>query len=107
MFQYAVQPGDTIFSISARFGVPVNAILAANPGLSPNNLIAGQIISVPTNYVYPSFPVFPSPVFPVFPIFPAPFRRFPRRHFIPGRPGMPGRPGPGMPRPPRMPGERR
>lgn len=105
MFQYAVQPGDTIYSISTQFGVPVDEILAANPGLYPYNLIVGQIILIPANYVYPAYPRYPA--FPVFPIFPIPFRRFPRRRFIPGRPGMPGRPGPGMPRAPGMPGRRR
>ena len=109
MFQYAIQPGDTIYSISAQFDVPVHAILAANPGLYPYSLVVGQIILIPTNYAYPPYPVYPSyPVFPVFPVFPIfPFRRFPRRRFMPGRPGMPGQPGPGMPHVPGMTGGRR
>ena len=106
MLQYAVQPGDTIFIISAKFGVPFNALLLANPGLSPNNLIVGQIIFIPTSYAYPPFSAPPNPVFPIFPIYPAPYGRYPRRHFVPGRPSMPGRPGPGMP-PSRMPRGRR
>lgn len=105
MFQYAVQPGDTIYSISAQFGVPADAILAANPGLSPYNLVVGQIILIPANYAYPGYPVYPR--FPVFPIFPIPFRRFPGRRFIPRRPGFLERPGPGMPHMPGMPGGRR
>lgn len=105
MFQYAVQPGDTIYSISTQFGVPVDAILAANPGLYPYRLVVGQIILIPANYAYPAYPVYPRyPIFPVFPIFP--FRRFPRHRFMPGGPGMPGRPGGGMPHVPGMPGGR-
>lgn len=100
MFRYAAQPGDTIISISTKFGVPVNAIIEANPGLYPYNLIVGQIILIPTNYAHPSYPIYRRyPIFPVIPIFP--FRLFRRRRF------MPGRPRPGFPRAPGMPGRPR
>lgn len=102
MFQYLVQPNDTIYSISAQFGIPIHAILTANPGLYPYNLVAGQIILIPVNYAYPAYPVYPR--YPAFPIFPMPFKRFPRHR--PGMPGMPGRPGSGRPRNPGMPGGR-
>ena len=46
-FFYTIQPGDTIFQLAARFGTTVAAIIAANPGIDPNNLIPGQRICIP------------------------------------------------------------
>ncbi|MGE5528305.1 MAG: LysM peptidoglycan-binding domain-containing protein, partial [Patescibacteria group bacterium] len=43
---YAVRPGDTYFLIAQRFGVSVQALIAANPGVDPNNLQVGQVICV-------------------------------------------------------------
>lgn len=47
MIYYTVRPGDTVYRLAARFNVPVNAILAANPGLYPYNLLVGQQIMIP------------------------------------------------------------
>lgn len=45
---YQVARGDTLSSISRRFRVTVNAILAANPQIAnPNLLVVGQMICVP------------------------------------------------------------
>ena len=30
-FYYTVRPGDSLFSIAQRFGVPISALIAANP----------------------------------------------------------------------------
>jgi len=46
-FIYTIQPGDTFFSLSQRFGVTVNALIAANPGVDPNRLMIGQRICIP------------------------------------------------------------
>ncbi|WFA08124.1 LysM peptidoglycan-binding domain-containing protein [Tissierella sp. Yu-01] len=46
-FEYTIRQGDTLFSIANRYNTTVNAILALNPGLDPNNLIVGMIICVP------------------------------------------------------------
>lgn len=47
-FFYTVVAGDTLFSISRRFNVTVEAILRANPGLDPNRIFVGQRICIPT-----------------------------------------------------------
>lgn len=44
---YTIRPGDTLYAISQRFGVPVQRIIAANPGIDPNNLRVAQIICIP------------------------------------------------------------
>ena len=46
-FQYIIKAGDTYYSISRRFGVVVEALVAANPGIDPNKLRIGQPICVP------------------------------------------------------------
>jgi len=44
---YAIRPGDTFFSLARRFNTTVDAIMAANPGVSPTNLQIGQVICIP------------------------------------------------------------
>ncbi len=47
-FAYTVQPGDSMFSIAQRFGVSLNALIAANPQIpNPNLIFPGQIVCVP------------------------------------------------------------
>ena len=43
---YVVQPGDTIFKISVRFGVSMDAIRSAN-GISGDRIFAGQSLIIP------------------------------------------------------------
>lgn len=48
-FIYTVVSGDTLFFIAQRFGVNLNAIIAANPQIpNPNLIFPGQRICVPT-----------------------------------------------------------
>ncbi len=47
-FLYTIRAGDTLFLLSQRFGVSVDAIIRANPGINPNNLQIGQVICIPT-----------------------------------------------------------
>ena len=44
---YSIQAQDTLYSIATRFGVSVQSILDANPGLNPNNLRIGEILCIP------------------------------------------------------------
>ncbi len=44
---YTVRPGDTLFSIAMMFNVPLATLIAANPGVDPNNLQVGQLICIP------------------------------------------------------------
>jgi LysM repeat protein len=43
---YVVQPGDTIFKISVRFGVSMDALRAAN-GIVGDRIYAGQTLTIP------------------------------------------------------------
>lgn len=45
---YAIQPGDTFYRISIRYNMTLESLLAANPGVNPNNLQIGQIICIPS-----------------------------------------------------------
>jgi len=45
---YTVQNGDTLFLIARRFGLTLDAVIAANPGIQDPALIyPGQVIAVP------------------------------------------------------------
>ena len=44
---YAVQPGDTLYSIAKRFYTTVGGILTANPGVRPEALAIGRRLVVP------------------------------------------------------------
>lgn len=43
---YVVKSGDTLVSISHRTGIPVGHILALNPEVDPQILIAGQTLKL-------------------------------------------------------------
>jgi g-D-glutamyl-meso-diaminopimelate peptidase len=44
---YTIRPGDSFYSIALRYHTNLTLLLAANPGLDPNQLIVGQQIVVP------------------------------------------------------------
>ncbi|MCI1995522.1 MAG: LysM peptidoglycan-binding domain-containing protein [Clostridium luticellarii] len=46
-YPYIIQPGDTLYSISQRLEVSLDRIFAANPGINPYYLRAGQVICIP------------------------------------------------------------
>ena len=45
--EYAIVAGDTLSAVAESFGTTVDAILALNPALDPNQLSIGEIILVP------------------------------------------------------------
>lgn len=47
---YVVQAGDTFSGIAYSFGVSINDLWAANPGVDPNYLYVGQILNIPLWY---------------------------------------------------------
>lgn len=60
LFQYTIRPGDTIYKLVTQFNVPFEAIISANPGINPYNLLIGQQILIPTT----SYPTVPGPAAP-------------------------------------------
>ncbi len=45
---YVVQPGDNLYRISLKFGVPIEAIIAVNRIVNPWYIRAGQLLIIPT-----------------------------------------------------------
>ena len=56
MINYTIRPGDTIYKLAAMFRTPVNAILSANPGLYPYDLLIGQTVRIPVGDDPPQTP---------------------------------------------------
>ncbi len=54
--EYTVEPGDTLVSIAAAFGVRVSAILAANSMSDPDFLKVGQLLLIPGGQPPPAPP---------------------------------------------------
>ncbi len=44
---YTVQWGDTLTKIAQKTGVTTQQIVAANPGLNPNYIVPGQVLTIP------------------------------------------------------------
>lgn len=64
--RYILDEGQTLFSISQKYGVPLDELIEANPGLNPLNLRPGDTVMIPVarrekrrpilvnGYAYPS-----------------------------------------------------
>ena len=59
-FTYTVVAGDTLIGIAGRFGVTLEALIAANPGIQPSALLVGTSLVIPTASSNPAEPT-PSP----------------------------------------------
>jgi LysM repeat protein len=46
---HVVQPGETLYSIAARYGTTVQAIIDANGITNPDQIYQGQKLNVPTS----------------------------------------------------------
>lgn len=49
-FKKNIAPGDTFWSLAGAYNTTEQAIAAANPGLSPNNLQVGEQITIPLGF---------------------------------------------------------
>lgn len=47
LITYSIRRGDSLWSISRQFGVTIQDIVAANPGITPNSIQYGEKIMVP------------------------------------------------------------
>ena len=52
-FAYTIRQGDTLFNLARTYNTTVEAILAINPGINPNNLQIGQVICIPGVHQHP------------------------------------------------------
>lgn len=56
---HVVQPGDTLWAIAQRQGVPLETLIAANALPDPNQLVVGQAIIIPSRVVPRTYTVQP------------------------------------------------
>jgi len=63
-FSYTVQDGDTFWRLSQAYGVSLQSIVDANPGVNPQNLQIGSTLCIPTALATPALPT--TPTMPVF-----------------------------------------
>lgn len=72
MIEYIVQPGDSLFTIANRNGVPVSSLIQANQLTNTDAVYVGQVLRFPVGGVG-TFPFPPPPPLPPtqpFPPFP-------------------------------------
>ena len=47
--KHTIVAGDTFYNLAAAYGTSLNAVIAANPDVDPNNLVVGSSIVVPVS----------------------------------------------------------
>jgi LysM repeat protein len=47
LIEYTIQPGDTLWELALEYETTVEAIMAVNPGIEPDNLLVGEMIAIP------------------------------------------------------------
>ncbi len=60
-FTYIVKEGDTMSEIAEQFHVPLDALMAANPNVSPNAMSVGQTLLIPADADNPTGEPTPTP----------------------------------------------
>lgn len=50
MIIHVVKPGDSVYKMSREYGIPVDAIIAANRLTNPEQLVVGQAVVIPGNF---------------------------------------------------------
>lgn len=58
--QYTVEPGDTLVEIAYQVGMPYWKIEQANPGIDPDRLRSGQVLTIPSKNEMLPLPVVPN-----------------------------------------------
>jgi LysM repeat protein len=53
-FTYTVKSGDTMGEIAEQFRIPLDALIAANPNVSPNAMSVGQTLLIPADLDNPT-----------------------------------------------------
>lgn len=61
-FTYIIQAGDTMGALAQKFGVPLDALIAANPTISPNAMPIGAVLLIPADRNNPTGEATPTPV---------------------------------------------
>jgi LysM repeat protein len=61
-FTYTIQAGDTMSELAQKFGVPLDALIAANPNVSANAMSVGQPLRIPADENNPTGESTPTPV---------------------------------------------
>ncbi len=52
--RYIVTTGDTLWGIAVQYGLPLDALVAANPGINPDRIRPGDTINIPVGGRPPS-----------------------------------------------------
>lgn len=61
-FTYSIAPGDTLSQIAEKYGVSLDALIAANPGVDPNAMSVGGTLKIPSDQQNVSGQATPTPV---------------------------------------------
>lgn len=72
MIDYVVRPGDSLFTIASRYGVPVSSLIQANQLTNTDAVYVGQVLRIPVGGggTFPFPPPPPLPPTQPFPPFP-------------------------------------
>ncbi|KJB87023.1 hypothetical protein AZ66_15475 [Paenibacillus sp. E194] len=72
MIEYVVRPGDSLFTIASRYGVPVSSLIQANQLTNTDAVYVGQMLRIPVGGggTFPFPPPPPLPPTQPFPPFP-------------------------------------